>query len=134
MAYFSQEMKKAISADVRKICTAHGVKGTLSVRNGMKVALTLKSGAIDFNADQAERVVFGRREEAVDFHDGKDVSYGWEDTFREGTTAHAFLAEIVPVLNRGNYSNTDSQRDYFDDGFYVAIEIGRYNRPYDLTT
>lgn len=133
MAYFSQEMKKAIAPQVKRVLNAHGMKGTLSVRNGMKLVLKLKSGAIDFNAEQAECVVFGRESEAVDFHDGKNVFHGWADTFRDDSTARAFLADIVPVLNRGNYSNTDSQRDYFDDGFYVAIEIGSWDRRYEVT-
>jgi hypothetical protein len=133
MAHFSQEMKKAIAPEIARICKAHGIKGTLSVRNGMKVVLTLKGGKVDFNADQAEVFNFGEQHPAVNYHNGKNVGYHWAEAFREGTGARAFLAEVMPVLNRGNYSNTDSQRDYFDDGFYVGIEIGRYDRPYEMT-
>ena len=45
----------------------------------------------------------------------------------------AFLSEAFAALKTaGYYSNTDIQSDYFDDAYYYGIEIGQWDKPYEL--
>jgi hypothetical protein len=32
----------------------------------------------------------------------------------------------------GNHDNSDIQSDYFDVGWYVEVNIGKWNKAYDL--
>ena len=41
-----------------------------------------------------------------------------------------FLAEVIPAMNAGNHNNSDIQTDYFDVGWYIDVNIGRWNKPY----
>jgi hypothetical protein len=43
------------------------------------------------------------------------------------------LKKIFNIVNQGNYNHSDSQRDYFDVGFYVNIQQGRWDIPFKLT-
>jgi hypothetical protein len=44
-----------------------------------------------------------------------------------------FLNEAYEILfSMGYYNNSDSQRDYFDIAYYVDVNIGRYEKPYQL--
>ena len=52
--------------------------------------------------------------------------------FEGNEKAIAFLGEVLPVLNSGNYDESCIQTDYFNVGWYVNVNIGRWNKPYVL--
>jgi hypothetical protein len=33
----------------------------------------------------------------------------------------------------GNYNNSDIMTDYFDVGWYIEINVGKWNKEYNLT-
>ena len=35
-------------------------------------------------------------------------------------------------MNDGNHDNSEIQYDYFDVGWYIDVNIGRWNQPYQL--
>jgi hypothetical protein len=41
-----------------------------------------------------------------------------------------FLSELIPVMNDGNHDRSDIMTDYFDVGWYIDINIGRWDAPY----
>lgn len=135
MAYFSQEMKKKIQPIVKKICEKYGVKASLAVRDHMTVVLNIKSGVIDFIENHNEYI----RNDAQCQHFGvKEVKNSIDVNvyhYRSHFTGKAleFLDEVIEVLNTGNYDNSDAQIDYFDKGFYVDVNIGKWDSPYMLT-
>ena len=43
------------------------------------------------------------------------------------------LKQIWDIMNVGNYDRSDIMSDYFDVGFYVSLNIGRWDVPYILT-
>jgi hypothetical protein len=47
--------------------------------------------------------------------------------------ALAFLEEVMPVMNDGNYDKSDIQTDYFNVGWYVDVNIGQWNKPYTVS-
>jgi len=135
MAYMSQEKKAKIAPVVKAILKKYGVKGSLSVRNHMTLCLTIKSGTIDFIGN-SNRVC------------GKDFyqvsrgftpnTYGYSDVnpyhFKDHYDGEAlkFLKEIFTAMNDGNWDKSDIQTDYFNVGWYVDVNIGRWNKPYVL--
>ena len=47
--------------------------------------------------------------------------------------AKDFLNEVYKIMNTGNHDNSNIQIDYFDVGFYVDINIGKWDTPYIFT-
>ena len=111
MAYMSQEHKAKLAPTIKAICKKYGIKATLSVRNHSSLVLTVKQGPIDFGGDRIQ------------------VNPYWYHEHFSGK-AKSFLAEVLKAMNVGNHDNSDIQTDYFDVGWYVDVNIGRWNKPY----
>jgi hypothetical protein len=132
MAYIDQEKKGQIAARVKAICKRHGLKASLAVRHHSTLVLTISEGPIDFIGDLARDQYSPERIESIESSQHLDVNpYHWHRTFTG--LALAFLGEVMPVLNDGNHDNSDPQTDYYDVGWYVAVQVGRWNKPYSLT-
>lgn len=112
MAYMSQERKASLAPAIKAILKKYGVKGSLSVHNHSSLTLTLSEGKIDFGTD---------------YH---QVNTYHIDKFHEGK-ARKFLTEVVAAMNVGNHNRSDIMTDYFDVGWYVNVNIGRWNKPYN---
>lgn len=123
MAYMNQEKKARIANLIKPILKKYGVKGTLAVRNHSTLVLNLKSGKIDFYKD------FGKEEEARRF--GIQVNPYWYKDHFTGESKK-FLSEVIPAMNAGNHDNSDIQSDYFDVGWYIDVNVGRWNKPYSV--
>lgn len=134
MAYVSQELKKQLAPNIKKICNDYNVKGTLSVRNHSTLVLTIKSGNIDFignyNGTVARRDPTGKRIGFATEHISVNT-YWYHDHFSD--QAKEFLGKVIAAMNCGNHDRSDIQTDYFDVGWYIDVEIGRWNKPYILT-
>jgi hypothetical protein len=123
MAYMNQEKKAKIAPQVKAILKKYNVKASLAVRNHMTLVLNVKQGPIDFIND------FGNPEDAAKF--GIQVNpYHYKSHF-EGKSVK-FLEEVITAMNVGNHDRSDIQSDYFDVGWYVDVNIGKWNKPYAL--
>jgi hypothetical protein len=139
MAYVSQERKQQLAPAIKAVLKKYGVKGTLSVRNHSTLILNIKSGKIDFieNFIQTDaNVMHGRKmsQDQIDYirkNRSLDVNPYWYKEHFSGK-AKAFLSELLPIMNKGNHDNSDIQTDYFDVGWYVDVNIGKWNKPYAL--
>jgi hypothetical protein len=121
MAYMSQELKKQLAPAINAILKKYGVKGTLAVRHHMTLVLNIKSGEIDFFGDyylDADRGFMSVN------------NYWYKDHFKDD--ALDFLNELLPAMNAGNYNNSDVMTDYFDIGWYIDINIGKWDKAYIL--
>ena len=43
------------------------------------------------------------------------------------------LAELIDAMNEGNWDHSDIQSDYFNVGWYTDVNIGNWNKLYELT-
>lgn len=114
MAYMSQERKASLAPTIKAILNKYGMKGSLSVSRHTGLTLTLKEGQIDFGSEHHQ------------------VNTYWIDSNYTGI-ARDFLNEVVAAMNVGNHDRSDIQTDYFDVGWYVYINIGKWNKPYICT-
>ena len=127
MAYVSQEMKKERAPAIKAVLKKFGIKGSIAVRNYSTLVVNIREGAIDFAND--------RESVPCDFNNPN----GWRgydqvntyhiDSFYTGK-AREFLSELKAAMNVGNYDNSDIMTDYFDVGFYIDINVGRWDREY----
>jgi hypothetical protein len=138
MAYMSQEKKKAIAPKVKSILKKYGLKGSLSVDHHSTLVLNIKSGAIDFLRPYNEH---GQREweyKHPNWGPWKEATslcineYRIEDEFENNPIAKEALLALRDAMNDGNHDRSDIMTDYFDVGWYVSINIGKWNKPYEL--
>jgi hypothetical protein len=120
MAYVSPELKARIAPQVKKICQKYGVSGTLSVRNHSTLVLTIKKGKLNF---------FDACLMKISQPGSIDVNPYWYRDHFEGKPKE-FLIEIFDAMNKGNHDRSDIQTDYFYVGWYVSVNIGKWNKPY----
>lgn len=130
MAYMSQERKAALAPAIKAICKKYGVKASLAVYNHSSLVLNIKSGPIDFIGNYNSTV--GNRYQQCESKYMQVNPYWYHDHF-DGA-ALAFLKEVIPAMNVGNHDRSDIQSDYFDVGWYTDVNVGRWNKPYLLTT
>lgn len=118
MAYIKVEEVAAIRAALK---AEFGKKFKFGVarRHGSEVAVTIKSGTVDF----------GKIESVNHYHITKE-NYGEHvDTFNK-------IVEIIckaPGTVEGGreyFDESDSQSDYFHCAFYFNIHIGSWDKPY----
>lgn len=114
MAYIGQEKKKELAPRIKHVLKKHGMKGTLSIDNYSSLRLTLQSGSIDFGTDSINE-------------------YWYKDHFADNPKALSFLSEVIPAMNVGNFDNSDPMTDYFHVGWYVDVNLGRWDKPYVYT-
>lgn len=133
MAYMSQEKKAVLAPRIKAILKKYGVKGSLAVRGHSTLVLNLKSGKIDFIGN-SNRVCGGNHYQVSRGFKPNTTGYDqvnpyWYQDHYDGK-AKTFLKEILAVMNDGNHDRSDIQTDYFDVGWYVDINIGKWNKPY----
>lgn len=137
MAYVSQDLKAKLAPTIKAICKKHGVKATIAVNNHSTLVLNIKSGKIDFVENFIStdaNVNHGRKmsQEQIDYirkSQHLSVNPYWYHEHFNGD-ALAFLKEVLPVMNTGNHNNSDIQSDYFDVGWYVDVNIGKWDKAY----
>jgi hypothetical protein len=128
MAYVSQELKAKLAPTIKAVCKKYGIKATIAVRNHSTLCLNIKSGKIDFinnyaNIVGADNSVWARKQGTIDVN-----PYHFDKHF--SGNAKKFLSEVLTAMRQGNWDNSDIQTDYFDVGWYVDVNIGKWNQPY----
>lgn len=120
MAYVSQEMKKELAVGIKKVLKKYGCKGNIGVKNHMSLYVDVMEGPIDFDFSHGEGY--------------SQVNTYWIDDHYDGI-AKDFLNDLKSAM-KGNkwYDNSNAQIDYFDTAYYIDINIGKWNKPYQLNT
>eukprot|EP00697_Spironema_sp_BW2_P009502 gnl/Spiro4/24449_TR12118_c0_g1_i1.p1 gnl/Spiro4/24449_TR12118_c0_g1~~gnl/Spiro4/24449_TR12118_c0_g1_i1.p1 ORF type:complete len:143 (-),score=32.32 gnl/Spiro4/24449_TR12118_c0_g1_i1:214-642(-) len=140
MAYMSQEQKKEIVALAKPILKKYGVKATFAVDHHTSLECNIKSGKLDFIGNHINHITNDYR--MNDQHKADEIAYLKNrgaiqvnqyhiDNQFDGPCAQ-FLKELKDAMMTGNHDNSDIQTDYFDVGWYIHINIGRWNKPYVL--
>ena len=140
MAYMSQERKQQLAPQIKSVLKKYGVKASIAVRNHSTLVVNIKSGPIDFIENfiaTDPNVMHGRKmaQDQIDYirkNQSLDVNPYWYKEHFSGK-AKSFLSELLPAMNNGNHDNSDIQTDYFDVGWYVDVNIGKWNKHYTVT-
>lgn len=127
MAYMNQEKKAKLAPQIKEICKKYGIKATLSINHHMTLNLNITSGKIDFLSSGKRCGSIGSANTEVDF----TVNPYWYHQHFDNE-ALAFLTEVHQAMNVGNHDNSDPMTDYFDVGWYAHVNLGRWNKPYQL--
>lgn len=115
MAYVNQEKKGKIAAALKAVVPADW-KYSLAVRHHSTIVMTIKKAPVDLYLANRNHV---------------DINHYHLDTNFDGELLET-LKKIIRALNTDNYDNSDSMTDYFDVGHYVDLNIGRWDKPFQL--
>jgi hypothetical protein len=127
MAYYSQDQKKQIAPAVQALLKKHGLKGSLSVRHSSTVTLTITSGPFSFL--DGNKGWPWQRISKNDFHihgKGKAERGEWEKFVN-------ITEQLYSIMDEGNHDRSDLMTDYFDVGWYITIQTGKWNKPFIAT-
>lgn len=137
----SQETKAKIVAAVKPILKKYGLKGTFAVRNHSTIVLNIKSGKIDFVENYIAtdaNVSHGRKmaQDQIDYirkNKSLDVNPYWFHEHFSGNAKKALTEIFAAMKKAGNwFDNSDAQIDYFHTAYYVDVNIGKWNKPYQV--
>lgn len=129
MAYINQERKQAMAPAIKSILKKYGLKGSLAVRHHSTLVLTVKSGKLDFIGNFKNVVAGNGRDLENPGLQSLDVNvYHYRNQYT-GRVLKC-LDELITAMNVGNHDNSRPEIDHFDVGFYIDVNIGRWNKPY----
>ena len=111
MAYVSKETKAELAPGIKKVLAKYGMKGTLAVNHHATLVCNLKSGPIDFGTDSVN-------------------TYHIDNHFTG--VAKEFLLKLKDAMMVGNHDRSDIMTDYFDVGWYIRINVGKWDKPYEM--
>ena len=137
MAYMNQLKKAKIAANLKPILKKYGIKGSLRVRSHSAIVLTLKSGKIDFISNSNRVCGSSHYQVSHGFRPNTSghaqVNPYWFQEHYDGV-AKAFLTEAFDALKSADYyDRSDAMTDYFDTAYYYDINIGSWNKDYEVT-
>jgi hypothetical protein len=127
MAYVDQAKKTRIASELKKVIP-HGWKYSLSVEHHMTIVCTIYAAPAEL-IKAVKGSEYFNPETATDYNVNP---YHFDNAF-EGREIQEGINSIMSALNTENHNRSDIQSDYFDVGHYVALNIGRWNKPFICT-
>lgn len=127
MAYMSQEMKKKLAPAIKATFKKYGLKGSIGVNNHSTLVINIKAGKVDFLNEFRDS---SGNKLPEDRH-YLNVNPYWYKNHFDGDSYFA-LKEIIEAANEGNWDKSDIQSDYFNVGWYVEVNIGQWDKPYQV--
>jgi len=123
MAFINQTDKKAIALAIKPILKKYKVKATLSIEHSSTIKLNIKSGKLDFLGNYLYKHPESNYIQVNPFCYSQHFTNECLEFMKE---AHKAL------LSAGWYDNSDIMTDYFDTAYYYGINVGKWDKPYQL--
>ena len=135
MAYINAEEVKAIREALK---AEFGKTYKFGVRrdHGSGVRITFKSGPAFKKAMAFDR--YAGCDKEVDINEYSQINHYHTHMYGEANQKIldkvSEIAHTAPGLAGGKkyYCNDDVQSDYFDRAYYVSINVGEWNKPYEV--
>tara|TARA_B100001094_G_scaffold123154_1_gene118896 strand:- start:18 stop:392 length:375 start_codon:yes stop_codon:yes gene_type:complete len=122
MAYVSQKDKAELAPSIKAVLKKYKMKASIAVRHHSTLVVNIKSGAIDFSGNYTHGDNYIQVNE-----------YWIDDHYANNTVAKNFLNELLAAMKGPKYFNDDdAQSDYFSRSHYTDINVGNWNKPYEL--
>lgn len=106
MAWFTKENKAEVAKNLKELTKKYGLKFSLSGTNSLSCRVVVLSGNVDFTRDE------------------------YNNFTGEAAKVYAEIRRAMYIDKW--YNNTDISTDYFDQSYYISLQIGDWNRPYQF--
>lgn len=134
MAYMNQEKKATIAAQAKPILKKYSIKASFAVRNHSTIVVNIKSGALDFIGNyNIQQVNKARGETPHLVKDYMDVNPYWYQEHFTGEVLEFFTELFAAVKSADWFDKSDAMTDYFHTAYYFDINVGQWNKAYELT-
>ena len=122
MAYVSQKDKAELAPGIKAVLKKYKMKASIAVRHHSTLVVNIKSGAIDFSGN------YTHGDQYIQVNE-----YWIDDHYANNPVAKNFLNELLAAMKGSKYyNNDDAMTDYFDRSHYTDINVGNWNKPYEL--
>ena len=126
MAYINQENKKNLTPKIKQVLKKYNIKATLRIEHHSVLHLNIKNGSLDLINNYYDNLDKPEIERSNYLQVGGFISDNFSGTCKN------LLLEINEALNKGNFDHSDPMTDYFHVGWYTRINIGQWDKPYQL--
>jgi len=144
MAYVSQEMKKDLAPQIKAVLKKYGLKGSIGVRHHSSLVVNIKSGILDLiGASNKHRIEDAKRRGSEPYINDNYIQVNenymseWMEEVGESKIAKFYDELVAAMKGVGSqsvewYNNSDIMTDYFDRAYYIDINVGQWNKPYEV--
>jgi hypothetical protein len=139
MAYFSKEDKEKVSPRIKEVLKKFGVNGSIAINNHSTLVVNIQSGKLDFLAAdkriqeyQSKRIGREQVSERTYLQVHQYYAEEWHREVEEHTIADFFKELYDAMRSAGWFDKSDAQTDYFHTAYYMDVNVGRWNKPYEL--
>ena len=140
MAYFSQEDKKKVAPKIKAVLKKYGLKGSVAVDNHTTLVVNIKEGSLDLCGVELKcrladpRYVRLHQNAEKPTHIQVNRYHASERCRRAGEEKIAKFYEELneATMSAGWYDKSDIQTDYIHTAYYIDINVGKWNKPYNF--
>ena len=136
MAYMNQNLKAELAPGIKAVLKKYGMKGSISVRHHMTLVVNIKSGKLDIMQNHYDKVTergtvnqYGDNIRKLEY---LDVNQYWIEDGYTGIVKD-FINELYDAMKGDKwFDKSDIQSDYFHTAYYMDVNIGSWNKPYQF--
>ena len=138
MAYISQDEKKKLAPEIKKVLKKYGVKGTIGINHHSSLVVNIWEGALDFIGASQKHVDMVNQQKGMQYCGNVDNyiqvnnyhEANWMREVGENKIADFYDELVKAMKGTGWYDKSDAMTDYFDTAYYLDINIGKWNKGY----
>jgi len=138
MAYMNQETKKELAPAIKAVLTKYGMKGSIGVRHHMTLVVNIKSGKLDIMQNWYDtvtkngQILTNTYGDTIKKPEYMDVNQYWISENYSGIVKD-FIIELYDAMKGDKwFDKSDIQSDYFHTAYYMDVNVGSWNKPYQL--
>jgi hypothetical protein len=142
MAWVQKDTVTKVREGLKILNKEYGMKTSVSGTNSSSLKVRILSGKIDFVQNRLDMLEgdmrYSEEEKAnhrlylTKFNSGIQVNHYWLDTSFSGL-ALEYLEKVKAIMSVDHWDKSDIQSDYFNCAYYMNIDIGKWDKPYELT-
>lgn len=124
MAYMNQEKKARIKQALDNVLKPLGIKYSLRVQNYMAITCTIRSAPFNMLADRIKPSEFEKGYAQVNPY--------WFTDHYEPRSANVLKGVMGAMQAADYYDRSDAMIDYFETAYYFHVNIGSYDKPFEV--
>lgn len=138
MAWVQKETVTKVREALKELNKEYGMKTSVSGSNSSSLNVRIISGKIDLIQNYIDTVgaanVRRDYEEVVKYMQRNrhiQVNHYWLDTAYSGK-ALEYLEKVKAIMSVDHWDKSDIQSDYFNCAYYMHINIGAWDKPFEV--
>lgn len=139
MAWVQKDTIDKVRAALKVLNKEYGMKTSVSGTNSSSLNVRISSGKIDLIGNFIEKISEDKNlrdyEEVAKYvkrNGNIQVNHYWLETNYSGI-ALEYLEKVKAIMLVDHWDKSDIQTDYFNCAYYMNINIGKWDKGYEVT-